>query len=101
MEIDGVGNQRLTGVGNLTPSDTSIRVYYLEAHSTLSTSSITLHNGLVSSTTTTIYQVFGSDGQGNYHESFYDGVYYPDGVWIDTGCAGTITMLVGYTTVVA
>lgn len=93
-----IGNQRLTTVGNLLPTATPIRIFSVDAHSTTSSSSLTLHNGLVSSTTTTIYLVYGSDGQGNIHEYGMD-TYFPDGVWIDTGCAGTVTTLIGYSAV--
>jgi hypothetical protein len=96
-----VGNQRLTGVGNILPTGSPIRVYYVSAHSTVSASSLTLHNGLYSSTTATIYLVMATDSAGNIHESWSDGVYFPDGVWLDTFAAGTVTTIVGYSKVTA
>lgn len=96
-----VGNQRLTGVGNIVPTGSAIRIYSIDAHSTISASSLTLHNGLVSSTTTTIYKVLSTDSQGNIHETWEHGMYFPDGVWLDTGAAGTITTVVGYRAVQA
>jgi len=93
-----VGNQRFTTVGNILPTGTAIRIFSVDAHSTVSSSSITLHNGLISSTTTTIYLVYGSDSQGNIHEYGMD-VLFPDGVWLDTNAAGTVTTLIGYSSV--
>jgi len=89
------GNQRLTGVGNLLPTGSAIRVVEIHAHSTLSASSLTLYNGLDS--TSDLYLVFSTDSQGNIHEYCAD-TYFPDGVWINTGAAGTITTLVGFNT---
>ena len=95
-----VGNQRFTSVGNLLPTGTPLRLSYVHAHSTISASSITLHNGVVSSTTATIYLVFSTNSQGDIHEYGMD-VLFPDGVWLDTSAAGTITTVVGYSKVAA
>lgn len=96
-----VGYQRLTTVGNVVPTASAIRVYSIDAHSTISTTALTLHNGLVSSTTVTIYLRCGSDSQGNIHEEWTNGILFPDGVWIDTAAAGTVTTLIGYSRVTA
>lgn len=101
MEVGGVGNQRLTTVGNLTPTASAIRIYSVDAHSSISASSLTFYNGLTSGGSATIYLVFATDSAGNIHESWADGVYFPDGVWINTFAAGTVTTLVGFSTVQA
>ena len=96
-----VGNQRFTDVGNILPTGTPIRVYAIDLYSTVSSTGITLHNGIVSSTTTTIYLVVNSDADGTAHESWSDGIYFPTGVWIDTKAAGAIIGLISYSTVKA
>ena len=96
-----VGNQRVTGVGNISPTGTAIRIYAVDSHASVSSSCLTFHNGLVSATTTTVYLVTGSDTQGNIHESWGEGLLFPSGVWIDTGTAGAVTALVNYATVKA
>lgn len=94
-----VGNQRFTGVGNILPTGTPIRVYGVDLYSTVSSTGITLHNGLYSATTTTIYLVVNSWADGTAHESWADGFYFPSGVWVDTKAAGAITAVVSYSTV--
>jgi hypothetical protein len=101
MEVAGVGNQRVTGVGNILPTDTAIRIYSVDGYSTGSDTGLVLHNGLVSSTTTTIYLVVHNEANGTAHESWVDGVYFPDGVWLDTIAAAAVTFMVGYSTVKA
>ena len=96
-----VGNQRLTTVGNITPTGTALRIYSVDAHATTSFGALTFHNGLKSSTTLTLYLHLMSDTQGGIHESWKHGVYFPDGVWINTTAAGTITTIVGYNSVKA
>ena len=91
------GNQRLTGVGNLLPTGTAIRLTEVRAHSTISTSSLTFYNGLTSASPGALYLVFSTDTQGNIHEYCAD-TYFSNGVWIDTYAAGTITTLVGFNT---
>jgi hypothetical protein len=93
-----VGNQRFATVGNVLPTGTAIRVYYVSAHCTISGGSLTLHNALVSSTSTTVYLTLPTDSTGNINEQWDHGVLFPNGVWLDTGCAGTITTIIGYRT---
>ena len=93
-----VGSQLLTTVGNLLPTATPIRVVSVHAHSTISTSSLTLYNGLTSASPGAVYLVFSTDSQGNIHEYGMD-EYFPNGVWLQTGAAGTITTLIGYSSV--
>ncbi len=96
-----VGNQKFTSVGNILPTGTALRVYYVDASTTVSASSITLHNGLVSSTTATIYKIISLGNTGTAHVEWHEGMFFPDGVWLDTGAAGTITTIIGYSRVVA
>ncbi len=91
------GNQRLTTVGNLLPTGTALRLTEIHAHSTLSTSSLTFYNGLTSASPGAVYLVFSTDTQGNIHEPCAD-TLFPNGVWIDTNAAGTVTTLVGFNT---
>ena len=95
-----VGNQRQTTVGNLLPTGTPLRLVSVHAHSTISASSLTFYNGLTSASPASTYLVFSTDSQGNIHEYGMD-EYFPDGVYIETGAAGTITILTGYRVVQA
>lgn len=91
--IYSAGSQRLTGVGNLNPTGSALRITGVHAHSTLSASSLSFYGGLDS--TSDLYMVFSTDSQGNIHETGMD-AYFPDGVWINTGAAGTITTIITF-----
>ena len=93
-----VGQQRITGVGNLLPTGSPIIVYYVNVHSVVSGASLTLHNALVSSTTATVNLVLPSDDQGTMDYEWSYGVRFNKGVWIDTGSAGAIYGVIGYRT---
>lgn len=95
-----VGYKILTDVGNLTPTNTALRVYSVDYTSALSATCIVLHNGLTSGTGTQYLRIT-SDSQGVGNESWTKGIYFPNGVWIDTGVAGAITMVIGYSRVTA
>ena len=90
-----VGTQRFTTVGNVLPTGTSLRLYSLDFTSTISTSNITLYNGLHSGTGL-LYIRCTSDSQGIGTFSWTEGLLFDQGIWLDTGAAGTITTIVGY-----
>ena len=96
-----VGIQQLSTVGNILPTGTPLRIFSVDTYSTVSSSNIVIHNGLVSSTTTTIYVVQPNSNQGVGHNEWHEGLYFPDGVWIDTKAAGTVITVVGYMAVKA
>ena len=104
MYNDGlVGNQRFTGVGNITPTGQALRIYYINAHSTVSSANLTLYNTTLNSGSSgaLVYLTLPSDSQGFINEQWDAGVYFPSGAWLNTGCAGTITTIIGYNTVKA
>lgn len=90
-----IGNQRFTANGNLTPSTTNLgfRVYSVHGVSTLSTSNLSLYNGLSSSDD--LYIRCNSDSQGVIDYEWAEGKYFPNNVYLETNAAITFA-LVGY-----
>lgn len=104
MYNDGlVGNQTFSGITVITPSAQPIRIYYISAHSTVSSANLVLYNTSANTGTAgaTVYLTLPADSQGFINEQWDTGVFFPDGVYINSGCAGTITGIVGYNTVKA
>ena len=104
MYNDGlVGNQRFTDVGNITPTGQALRIYYINAHSTVSSASLTLYDTTLNSGSSGAleYLTLPANSQGFINEQWDKGVYFPDGVWLNTAAAGTITTLIGFNTVKA
>jgi hypothetical protein len=96
-----IGWQLFSAPGYVVPTGTPLRLFSVDFHSTVSATQLTFHDALVSSTTTTIKMRVASDSQGTAHEDFNDGRYFANGIWIDTGAAGTVTFLIGYSKVTA
>jgi len=98
-----VGNQTFTGITVITPSAQPIRIYYISAHCTVSSANLVLYNTSANSGTAgaTVYLTLPADSQGFINEQWAHGVYFPNGVYLNTGCAGTIAGIVGYNTVKA
>ena len=98
-----VGNQTFTGVTTVTPTGQPIRLYYISAHSGVSSANLTLYNTALDTGTagSTSYLTLPADSQGFINERWSHGVYFSDGIYIETGCAGTMAGLVGFCTVKA
>ena len=104
MYNDGlIGNQTFTGITLMIPTGQAIRVYYISAWSTVSSANLSLYNTRLNTATNgaTRYLTIPASSQGFINEEWSCGVYFPNGVYINTGCAGTISGVVGYNTVKA
>jgi hypothetical protein len=90
-----IGFQRFVTVGNVNPTNTSLRLYSLNIASTISTSNIALYNGLTSSSGL-LYLRCTTDSQGTLNQEWQEGVLFDKGIWLNTGAGGTVTTIVGY-----
>jgi hypothetical protein len=92
------GLQRFTANGTITPTNTPLRVYSLDLTSSVSSTSLSLWDGLSSATTYNLMLRLSSSAyntQGTAHKEWSEGVAFSSGVYLNTS-SGNCVVLVGY-----
>lgn len=89
-----VGYQRFVANGTVSPFRTT-RVYSIDYYCSASTTSITLWDGLTSSTAYNKMLHCPSDSQGTFHEEWTEGMLFEKGVYLNTAVS-SVVVLIGY-----
>ena len=90
-----VGLQRFTANGVVTPSGSALRLYSLDFASSVSSTHITLWNGIDSSSAYQLMIRLMSDSQGTAHNEWVEGIPFSSGIYLNTS-SGNCVVLVGY-----